>query len=90
MAVKSPNVELHIEEIVLHGFTPVDRRAIAAAIEAELGRLLANEGLPASLVDGTSLGALDAGAFPVAASDRPSAVGGRIGRSLYRSMGSAR
>jgi hypothetical protein len=35
------NIELHIEEIVLHGAEPADRLRIGDAVEAELARLLA-------------------------------------------------
>jgi hypothetical protein len=86
VAVKRPNVELHIEELVLHGFAPGDRQAITAAIEAELGRLLAIEGLPASFEGGASIGTLDAGSFEAGASERPSALGARVGRSVYQSL----
>ena len=35
------NVELHIEQLVLHGFDPRDRRAIGEAVQRELARLFA-------------------------------------------------
>lgn len=88
MAVSRPNVELHIEQLVLHGFAPGDRRAIAASVEAEIGRLLAAQGIPASFEGDASIGSLDAGSFDVGASERPAALGERIGRSVYQSMGS--
>jgi hypothetical protein len=33
-------IEVHIDELVLRGVAPVDRAALAATLEAELGRLL--------------------------------------------------
>ena len=39
-----PRFELTIDELVLHGFAHGDRHAIAAAVEAELGRLLSAPG----------------------------------------------
>ena len=39
-------IEVHIEELVLHGFQPYDRWPIAAALEGELRGLLAECGLP--------------------------------------------
>lgn len=39
------NVELHIEQLVLHGFAPSDRYRIGAAIQQELARLLAQQGI---------------------------------------------
>jgi len=40
-------VELHIEELVLHGFRSGDRFHIGDALERELVRLLGKQGLPA-------------------------------------------
>ena len=46
------NIELHIEELVLHGFSPGDRYRIGEAVEQELTRLLADRGVPQSLAEG--------------------------------------
>ena len=46
------NIELHIEELVLHGFEPGDRHRIGEAIERELARLFAEQGTPPSLAQG--------------------------------------
>jgi hypothetical protein len=83
MAVSRPNVELHIEELILHGFGPGGGQAIAAAIEAELGRLLAIEGLPVSFESGASIGTLDAGSFEAGSDSAPPELGKHIARSVY-------
>jgi hypothetical protein len=44
---RSLPVELHIESLQLHGFARGDRDRIAAAVQAELQRLLSERGLPA-------------------------------------------
>ncbi len=36
MKPKPYNIELHIEELVLHGFSPNDRHAIGEAVQREL------------------------------------------------------
>lgn len=41
-------IEVHIEELVLHGFDPSNRWRIGDALELKLRDLLAREGLPAS------------------------------------------
>ena len=46
MKMKPMNVELHIEELVLHGFAPGDRYRIGEAVERELQRLLTVQGAP--------------------------------------------
>ena len=38
--MKRPNINLHIDELVLHGFAAGDRYAIADAVQSELSRLL--------------------------------------------------
>ena len=43
-------IELHIEELVLHGFAPADRYRIGDTVQRELTRLLAEQGMPASLI----------------------------------------
>jgi hypothetical protein len=35
-----PSINLHIEELVLHGFAPGDRHRISEAVEQELTRLI--------------------------------------------------
>ena len=47
-APKFGSIEVHINELVLHGFPAADRRPIADAIERELSGLLTHEGLPAA------------------------------------------
>jgi hypothetical protein len=41
-------VELHIEELVLHGFPASERYRIAESLALELGRLLSERGSPES------------------------------------------
>ena len=46
------NIELHIEELVLHGFSPSDRYRIAEAIERELVQLFSRQSAPSALLGG--------------------------------------
>ena len=43
------SLELHIEELVLHGFAPGERYAIGETVEHELALLLGEQGVPNSL-----------------------------------------
>jgi len=48
LAATSPReIEVHIEELVLHGFTRRDARRVTDTLAAELRRLLAERGMPA-------------------------------------------
>ena len=51
MANNQANLDLYIEELVLHGVDPGDRYLIADAIEMELERLLMSTDLTAGLND---------------------------------------
>jgi hypothetical protein len=77
------NIELHIEELVLHGFSPGDRYRIGEAVEQELTRLLADRGVPQSLERGGEVASVDAGAFEVAAGSRADVVGGQVAKAVY-------
>ena len=68
-------VEVHIEELVLHGFPRLDARAVAEAVERELGPLVA-AGEPA-----WRGGSVDAGSF-AATSLAPGALGTGIAARL--------
>jgi hypothetical protein len=80
------NVELYIEELVLHGFQPGGHHLIGAAAERELSRLFAERGVPPSLVQGGDATHLDAGAFKMTPDLGAKAAGEQIARSLYRGM----
>jgi hypothetical protein len=84
---KSPRaVEVHIEELVLHGFAPGDRHAIAEAVQHELARLIGEGQLPVSHGSPVALAQIDAGAFQVRAGSKPASSGTQIARSVFRSM----
>ena len=38
-------IDLHIDELVLHGFNPADRHRIGEAVRSELARLLTERGI---------------------------------------------
>ncbi len=82
----SPALELHIEELILHGFAASDRRHIGAAIKQELSRLLseANPGtLPANSVE---LSRLDAGTFRLDPGARPYTVGRNVAERVFSQL----
>ncbi|WP_457651878.1 hypothetical protein [Rhodocaloribacter sp.] len=75
---------LHIEELVLDGFGPMDRTALADAVRAELARLMAERGLPPSL--GAAAARLDAGAFTAAPNAGAHTLGTDVARAIYGDM----
>lgn len=79
-------IELHIEELVLHGFAHRDRYAIGAAVERELARLFAEQGIPASLMNGGDMARLNGGSFAVTRGSKPEAIGSQVAQSVYQGM----
>jgi hypothetical protein len=77
-------IELRIDELVLHGFDPRDRIAIAAAVERELASLLAARE-PAGLRDGDAA-RLDAGSFELPHDAAPATMGAEIARAVGRGL----
>lgn len=77
------NLELHIEELILHGFPPGRRGVIAAAIEQELTRLFAEQGVPAALAQAGAIPRLDGGSFETAAGAMPADIGRQVAQAIY-------
>jgi hypothetical protein len=81
--MKPKNIELNIEELVLHGLSPGDRHRIGEAVEQELTRLLADRGVPQSLERGGEIASVDGGAIEVATGSRAEAIGAQVARAVY-------
>jgi len=79
------DLKLHIEELVLHGFAAKDRQRIAAAVEHELGRLLAEKKWPMPRGN-LNIESMRGGVFRTEAGAKPGATGTQIARTIYRSM----
>ena len=77
------NIELHIEELVLHGFSPSDRHRIGEAVEQELTRLVADRGVPQSLERGRKIANMDGSAFEVTQGSRAQVVGAQVAKAVY-------
>ncbi len=80
-----PAIQLHIEELVLHGFPAGERHRIAAAMEQELSRLMAAQEL-AGVRQSLDLERVQGGAMRVAAGQKPHTTGVQIGRSVFRNL----
>lgn len=74
-------IELHIEELILHGFDPGTRWNVADALGSELGGLLAKQGIPPAWQ--ASPERIDAGAVRASSLSKPAAAGEQIARAVY-------
>ena len=76
-----PSVELHVEELVLHGFAAGDRYMISDAVERELALLLTNEFFMRS--ESSAEAFVDAGEIHLRPGFSAHQVGEEIGRSVF-------
>jgi hypothetical protein len=81
-----PSIEVHINELVLHGFAPKDRHRIGAAVQSELARLLAERGMPAWLAEGGEVDRLDGGKFEVTPATGAESIGAQVAEALHRGL----
>jgi hypothetical protein len=77
-------IEVHINELVLHGFDPADRHQIGEAVRVELGELLAASDVARSIGRGASIERLEGGSITQGPGAR--SLGQAIGRSVSESL----
>jgi hypothetical protein len=82
------NVNLHIERLVLDGIDvePAQRPILQAAVEAELGRLIAEGGVGA-LAAGGAVPSVKAGGFEMSGDGNPGELGRQIAGAVYGGIG---
>ena len=80
--MRKPDVELHIEALVLHGVAPGDRAAVGEGVRGELARRLAEDGVPPALLAADGLTRVDAGSFAVPADASAAALGAGAARAV--------
>lgn len=74
-------IEVHIEELVLHGFPRSSRWDIADGMERELRTLLAEQGLPATWQ--ASPDTISAETLPLGTQARLATTGAQIARAAF-------
>lgn len=84
----APTVQIQIGELVLHGLDHVRssgaRYDLGAAVERELTRLLAEQGVPPGLDQARIVARLSGGSFEVAPGSSPATLGLQIAQAVYR------
>jgi hypothetical protein len=83
------NISLHIERLILDGIAvpPGEGPRLQAAVEAELGRLLAEGGLSPALLGGGAVPLLRASEVQLVNDGTPGRLGTQIARSVYQGIG---
>jgi len=77
------SVALHVEELVLMGFSPAERYQIGEAIERELTKLFIERGAPHAITRGGEIARLDGGAFEVRANSSAEMIGAQVANAIY-------
>ena len=80
-----PDIELHIDELILRGVPYAERRRVVAVVELELTRLLGEHGLPEPLARGAALPQIKLDALQMVDGMKPQAIGVQIARRVYGS-----
>ena len=80
--MKPTAINLTIDELVLHGFPPQDQERIGRAVEHELARLLAERGVPQSMMQQDGSAAMNIGTLQFAHDATPQAIGSGIARAI--------
>lgn len=79
----APRVEVVIEELVLHGFSALERHAIGDALSGELERMFMQGDYKRSFHQNREAAILDAGRISISARAQPTAVGAQVARAVY-------
>lgn len=83
------NITIHIERLILDGVSVPQRHRpqLQTAIEAELARLLAADGLAAHLRTGGVLSRVTGAELQLQGKDDPVQLGRQIAQAVYRGIG---
>ena len=83
------NIELHIERLVLEGLPISSSQGalVQAAVEAELGRLLAQPGGAFSWAVSGAVPSVPGGTLTLVPGSTPANLGRQIGQAVYASLG---
>jgi hypothetical protein len=88
-SMNNMNINIHIERLILDGL-PIShsqRPLLHAAIEGELARLLATDGLAPNLMVGGAMPYVPAGNIQLASDGNPYTLGQQIAQAVYGGIG---
>jgi hypothetical protein len=84
--MKPVDLELDVEELVLHGFAPGDRYRIREAVERELVRLFTEQDAPRSLAQSGEIARLEGGEFEVKLGSKAEDIGIQVAQAVHEGM----
>ncbi len=77
-------VEIVIDELILHGFSPADRYRIGNSLSLELERLVMDQGL--QVHESMDIPSLRAAPVKLPSGSRPDLVGARVAEAVYKGL----
>lgn len=80
------NIELHINELVLHGFPRGEQHRIGEAVRQELLRQLSEQGIPDALTRRGNVSRLNAGSIQAGQGSKPERIGRQVAEAVYGSV----
>ena len=81
--MRPKNIEIHIEELVLHDFEAGNHQNIGEVVERELSRLFTEQGAPQSLNRNGKIERLDGGAFKAKRGSKPETIGAKVAQAVH-------
>jgi hypothetical protein len=81
-----PTLNVHIQDLVLHGFGSIDHHRIGEAMEHELARLFLAQGVPRSLASSIAVDLLDAGVLKIGSAAAPEPIGIQLARAIHETL----
>jgi hypothetical protein len=81
------DIELHIEQLVLHGFDGRNAAHIEAAVQQQIMELLQDKGLPPSFAKSTEIRVLNAsGLLSLSPQTPATAIGSNIANLIFKGL----
>jgi hypothetical protein len=80
-------IQLHIDQLILHGFGSIDQHKVGSAVRSELSRLIREQGMPSSLNQSQVIRNMNAGKFNMGKNIGPTDIGTQVAQKIYRGMG---
>jgi hypothetical protein len=77
------DIQIRIDELILEGLSVQDPTLIHRAVELELARLIAADGLPLHFNQNESIAQLDGGAYDVSPTAGSDSIGTQVAQAIY-------
>lgn len=84
MPLPRPTLEVHIDRLVLHSYSPVDTHRLGEAVQTELFKLVEKLGFDYSAVNAFSIERLDGGLLKITSQPKIEALGAQLANCVHQ------